>query len=708
MATRRGTARNDRQTGTAANDTLYGLAGDDVLRGLAGKDLLDGGDGADLMQGGAGNDIYVVDNSKDRVIEKKGGGLDVVRASISYQLPAEVEDLVLLGNAKLRGDGNAGNNRLTGNGAANLLVGNAGDDILNGAGGADTLRGGTGDDTYVVDSAAARVIESANAGIDLLKTSVSFTLPAHVENLAITGNLFVHAIGNQLGNRMQGSAAVNVLDGGGGDDWLDGGAGGDTLNGGAGDDTFVVDHVDDTVIELAEPGIDTVRTALDGYVLPPHVERLVLLGGGNLTATGNQFDNEILGNPGNNSLAGGDGDDRLVGGGGQDTLSGGPGDDVYVVDSSDDVVQEDAPFTLLSFGFQDVADPTVFTNPGATGVANAIVGVSAWEVAGTGTLDPLQGFGPADQRGRAIGVTGMGAATPGGFQFTLTVAAGERIDLTAFAFKEQSSNGSRGQGPTDWTLLIANQTVASGAATLGNPGGAHAGELHLAGLTGQVSITLTATGALASTATWRVDDFSLTGTVGGGGDDRVEASVSYTLSAGVEDLLLTGADAIDGTGNALANHLTGNAGANLLGGAGGADTLRGGEGNDILVYDATDLLADGGTGFDTLRVAGAGLSLDLTALAGARLANLDAIDLRGSGANSLTLALGDLFALSADGFTLRVLGDADDALHSTLQGWQPSGDAFELDGRSVQSYLATFGDTDLRLLVDTALAASLS
>ena len=50
------------------------------------------------------------------------------------------------------------------------------------------------------------------------------------------------------------------------------------------------------------------------------------------------------------------------------------------------------------------------------------------------------------------------------------------------------------------TILLLSVPV--GPALLGNPGGAHAGELHLAGLTGQVSITLTATGALASTATW--------------------------------------------------------------------------------------------------------------------------------------------------------------------------------------------------------------
>ena len=39
-------------------------------------------------------------------------------------------------------------------------------------------------------------------------------------------------------------------------------------------------------------------------------------------------------------------------------------------------------------------------------------------------------------------------------------------------------------------------------------------------------------------------------------------SVTYTLGANVENLVLTGAAAINGTGNALTNILTGNAGNN--------------------------------------------------------------------------------------------------------------------------------------------------
>jgi Ca2+-binding RTX toxin-like protein len=88
------------------------------------------------------------------------------------------------------------------------------------------------------------------------------------------------------------------------------------------------------------------------------------------------------------------------------------------------------------------------------------------------------------------------------------------------------------------------------------------------------------------------------------GIDTVRSSVSYTLSENVENLTLTGAAAIDGTGNELANNLIGNSAANVLSGGGdndtfiggaGNDTLRGGTGNDIYLFnlgDGVDTITD--------------------------------------------------------------------------------------------------------------------
>ncbi|CAM3858183.1 M10 family metallopeptidase [Paracoccus yeei] len=87
----------------------------------------------------------------------------------------------------------------------------------------------------------------------------------------------------------------------------------------------------------------------------------------------------------------------------------------------------------------------------------------------------------------------------------------------------------------------------------------------------------------------------------GGGRDTVSSlSVSYVLGANLENLVLTGAAARNGTGNGLANVLTGNNLANLLRGGGGADTLRGGNGADRLAGEQGADHLFGGAGNDIL------------------------------------------------------------------------------------------------------------
>ena len=90
------------------------------------------------------------------------------------------------------------------------------------------------------------------------------------------------------------------------------------------------------------------------------------------------------------------------------------------------------------------------------------------------------------------------------------------------------------------------------------------------------------------------------------GNDTVESSVTYTLTDHVENLILTGAIAINGTGNALDNVLNGNSADNILvGGAGndvlagglGNDTLRGGDGNDVyMLEDDVDTIIETANG----------------------------------------------------------------------------------------------------------------
>jgi len=78
------------------------------------------------------------------------------------------------------------------------------------------------------------------------------------------------------------------------------------------------------------------------------------------------------------------------------------------------------------------------------------------------------------------------------------------------------------------------------------------------------------------------------------GIDLVQSNITYTLTANVENLTLTGAAAINGTGNALDNTVLGNSAANVLNGGVGADTMLGGAGNDTYIVDnINDVVVEG-------------------------------------------------------------------------------------------------------------------
>ena len=107
----------------------------------------------------------------------------------------------------------------------------------------------------------------------------------------------------------------------------------------------------------------------------------------------------------------------------------------------------------------------------------------------------------------------------------------------------------------------------------------------------------------AGNDTYRVDatGATITEAVGGGIDTVVTSLSAYTLGSNVENLVLAGTAAANGTGNTLANSLTGNAAANVLTGLAGNDVLDGAAGGDKLVGGAGNDLLTGGLGADVFR-----------------------------------------------------------------------------------------------------------
>ncbi|MFO1206182.1 MAG: DUF6605 domain-containing protein [Burkholderiales bacterium] len=476
---------------------------------------------------------------------------------------------------------------ITGNAGANTLTGTAFGDQIDGGLGADRMVGGTGDDTYFVDNTGDIVTESSSTGgTDTVYSSVSFTLGSNVENLVLTGLSSINGTGNSLANTLTGNSGNNTLNGG---------TGSDTMSGGLGDDTYVVNVATDVVTELADQGNDTVSSSVT-YTLPDNVENLLLTGTGNINGTGNALNNTVTGNTGNNTLNGGLGDDTLIGSAGNDT---------YVVDSAADVVTEAA----------SAGTDTVQASVSYTLSAN----VERLTLTGTGNID---GTGN-DLANTLTGNAGNNVLDGGTGADAMTGGAGNDtyiVDNTGDTVTESSGGG------TDTVRATINYTLGSsvenlvltGTANIGGTGNTlantltgNAGNNTLSGGTGADTM-------IGSTGddTYTVDN---TGDVvtenAGEGTDTVNASVTYTLAANVENLVLTGTGALAGTGNALNNVITGNSGNNTLNGGDGTDTLQGGAGNDTV---------DGGLGTDTavysgLRanynvVAGTGSSFTVTDL----------------------------------------------------------------------------------------------
>jgi Ca2+-binding RTX toxin-like protein len=487
-----------------------GLGHADTIVGSAGNDTIDPGRGNDSVDGGADLDQIILDFNG---YSGEGGAVIQTVGRFDFYNRFSGHSQATLHHTSIERfhiSGTTGNDSFMGADLADTLLGGAGRDIL---------RGGLGNDVYQVDDADDAVLENADEGVDLIRTTVALTIAANVEDLLLLASEGLRGTGNALANRITGGAGNDELDGAWGDDSLAGGTGGDTLTGGlgadsmageAGDDTYHVDDAGDRTRERRGGGTDTILASVS-WKLASHTDDLVLLGEGDLSGTGNTLANNILGNAGANELAGGRG---------ADTLLGGTGNDTYRADRFDLVIEQPDQ------GFDTIITANSFD----------LAGVSHVEVLQLiGTLD-INGIGNAEDT-QILGNAGANKLEGGAGADTLL--------------------GGRG----DDTLL-----GEEGDDSLSGGSGADA----LVGGAGNDVFQIS--DALAQAFEAR-----------NGGTDLVQSSVSFTLGNHLENLLLTGNGAIGGAGNGLANVITGNNAANTLSGGDGADTLFGGGGADTLL-----------------------------------------------------------------------------------------------------------------------------
>ncbi|MCC7425487.1 MAG: calcium-binding protein [Alphaproteobacteria bacterium] len=372
--------------GSLFDDILTGDGNANEILGFDGNDIIDGGAGADGMYGGAGDDTYVVDDAGDIAADPVNAGLDLVLASITWTLSANIENLNLTGAGDINGTGNALGNLISGNDGANVLTGLGGDDLLNGGAGADQMFGGTGDDLYIVDNAGDVASDVAGGGTDQVLSSVTHTLSANIENLTLLGTDPINGTGNGLDNTIVGNDGNNVLTGLGGNDTLIGGLGNDQMFGGLGDDTYVVDTTGDITSDAG--GIDTVVSFTSiSLSTRASIENLTLAGAA-VNGFGNAANNLIVGSAISNTLFGAAGNDTLLGGGASDKLYGGADADTFLyldlADSTADFAGRDVLYDFVEG--TDVIDLSALDADNSTVDNDAFTFVGSGPFTGAGQI----------------------------------------------------------------------------------------------------------------------------------------------------------------------------------------------------------------------------------------------------------------------------------------------------------------------------------
>jgi Ca2+-binding RTX toxin-like protein len=731
-----GGAGADTIRGNEIGNRLVGGAGNDTLEGFDGNDLLDQGTGGGGASGGNGDDVIWAGDKADTIdggggvdtvnYSRSTGGITILKpdaadpysgkivggwatgdtmVGIEHVIGTAFTDGIELGDGGNYVAAGGGSDSVGGGGGRDSLFGEDGDDILAGGADADYLDGGWGWDTAYFGSA------------------VTINLATGVHSGEAAGDVFlgIEKYSGGAGNDVMiasdagaasfaGGDGIDALYGGARDDWLQGGKGADTINGGAGSDT--VSYADAPGAIIAEMYF-TDDSTTDGKIHAGEwgYDSLVSIE----NVEGSAFDDSLYGDERSNTLWGMGGNDRLEGDAGgtpqgsYDYLLGGAGNDTVVIGTFDS-----------AFGGADVDTASfvggpVFINYNSNTFQIGGLGFELYEFEiynGTGGVDTLYGaghgetvnFGAGDDVVYAQGGDDFiyidagtdimdGGAGRDTMVFTRAMVADWQagvldayIGADAWANWEaiQGSAGDDRIGTNSWGFAVelrggaGNDVLATGVA--GVVGDTLLGEEGNDQLNGGAGADVMRGGAgndvyVIDTAADVVDE----SVAGSGGSDTVQAGFSFSLAASatllgqVENLVLLGGAAINGTGNALANTLMGNSGANtlqglagndVLDGGAGADILRGGAGDDTYVVgSATDVVDEsvaGSGGIDTVR-AWFGFSLAASARLLGQVENL--VLLGGAGINGTGNAAANSLVGNSGANTLQGLAGND-----TLRG----------------------------------------
>jgi Ca2+-binding RTX toxin-like protein len=627
----RGDDGDDVLDGGVGNDRLYGGLGANVLRSGAGDDLLESAGTGDQLFGGAGNDIYRLWSALPTIVEEVDAGIDTVHLapmySVTFHTPDHVENVQIQDDFYLGSTmqvdliGNSLNNQLSG---SHRIDGREGNDVLIGVGdntfvfdrgyGQDIVRTGTqvyeetGFDQvhFLSDIAVTDVIVENHANDLVLKikdTTDQLTVESYFYSPTIGVDQFVFTdgtvwtaddianrvwvfVGDEANDSFYGSLGDDTIQGLGGDDYIRASLGNDTLDGGTGND-FLEGYVGNDIYVF---GRGYGQDAIDEQGDASDVDTLQFKDGINpsditLRATPDFGSNAIL--TVNNTT------DQLSLGG------------FFLFDSLRVEWIQFADGTL--WDYNGMLAHTEGVNLEGTEESDYLYGnVTDDILSGLGGDDSLTGGAGHDTLLGGSGVDELNAGTgndtlDGGFGADVMIGGSGNdlyiVDDVGEAVTEQSGQGTDTVYSTITYTLgvnVEHLTLTGGSAVNGTGNAANNT------LTGNSAANVLTGGAGNDIYVVGVGDTVVEQT--GGGTDAVQSSLSWTLGNNVENLTLTGDQAIDGTGNTMDNIILGNNAGNFLNGMQGKDRMTGGQGNDIYIVDnAGDVVTEKpNEGLDTI------------------------------------------------------------------------------------------------------------
>ncbi|MDB5471288.1 MAG: hypothetical protein JWR84_2848 [Caulobacter sp.] len=650
------------------NDQVFGGGGGDVIRGGLGDDQLFGQSGDDSFLAGDGNLFSFGADGNDAI--DGGLGIDTYDATDSNsafdinlttgKATGQGSDtLVSIENAKGGNSfdkltGNSGANRLEGGGADDKLFGGGGDDVLVGGVGADDFYGSAGNDTLIGGAAYQdRYHFALGDGADTIS---GFDLNYHKIYFTGLGLTLANLTKTQIGDDVL-LAFTGVVDG----------------------PTVLIEDV--TVAQLttfiAGGGVETKTTptaTADTISVTRNVAVLLpfaALTGNDSDADGDQLTVLGVSNPVGCTVS-------IMGGEIQITATAATGSFKY------SVVDDDGGVSIGTVTVKSIVATAGNDNlSGTTSTASSFAGLDGIDnLVGTAGIDVLDGGAGADKLdGKAGGDRMIGGLGNDIFQvdsyddLTIELAAGGtdtvntaldfytlQAEIEAITFTivgDTTVYGNDSANTLNGTAGINTFYGGGGADTLYGREGADVldggeGADKLDGGTGADAMT-----GGGGDDIFYVDDAGDTVVeYYAGGNDTVQASVSYVLSDEIEILLLVQAG-LNGTGNAGANIIKGTDAGNMLDGGDGDDNLYGYNGNDILVGGLGADWLEGGTGTDSM-TGGDGDDTYVLDSVGDTI-----VELAGQGTDTVRASFN--YILSADLENLTLLGGAAEGTGNALK-----------------------------------------